>query len=127
MSKYASLDKMILDRIQRGPATFVQIDSGAVGRYADELAPRDKVGALNGWRLLDRRLQALRKAGVVRFKLKTGWELAQTSIMAAATLDCIQEATGLPMEKMRRALPAATRPDCCGQPHRSRGRPAAPR
>jgi hypothetical protein len=53
--------------------------SGLCGRletWANEIAGKDRHGGPNGWRLIDRRLQALRKAGKVTFTRRNGWSVA---------------------------------------------------
>ncbi|MBR8234658.1 hypothetical protein K6W26_22870 [Burkholderia sp. AU42008] len=76
MSKYQNLDALILAAIDETPKKFVFINAGPVRveseRIAqDEATPRTR-GEVVGWRVIDRRLQALRKAGKIR-STSTGW------------------------------------------------------
>ena len=74
LNKYAQLDAKLLEIIKSGDGTF------------NAIAPRADVSALTaphetetaeGWRIVDRRLQALRKAGKIAFRRDTGrWEAA---------------------------------------------------
>ena len=75
MSKYAKLDGLILARLAEFPGLdFSQLNTR-------EIAAESRVAqfeAHNQFRVVDRRLQALRKSGLVRFgKGKDyGWRLA---------------------------------------------------
>jgi hypothetical protein len=48
---------------------------GRLGARADEIAGKDRLGTANGWRLIDRRLQALRKVGTITYSRKDGWRV----------------------------------------------------
>lgn len=72
MTKYAELDTAILDSIQRGRDTFGALTVGATGAMADRLAT-----ATGGDRVIDRRLQSLRKRGLIRFA-GLRWQLVET-------------------------------------------------
>jgi hypothetical protein len=76
VSKYEKLDALILASIGHVPKKFVGINAGAVRTESeriakDEATPRTR-GEVVGWRIVDRRLQALRKAGKIRATTK-GW------------------------------------------------------
>ena len=71
---YTRLDAAILAAIQTAqPAIFSAFAySGAVKRHSQELDHTEKNG--ESWRVVDRRLQALRKAGQIRYQRKPeGW------------------------------------------------------
>lgn len=61
MSKYTELDSKILSLIQNGCDTFHSL-SMRLSAGAEQIPG----AAGEGWRIVDRRLQALRKAGKVR-------------------------------------------------------------
>jgi hypothetical protein len=64
--KYANLDQLIVERIRSGTATFNALEAAL------------NVVVKGDWRLIDRRLQALKKAGVLRFVRGQGggaWEV----------------------------------------------------
>lgn len=70
MSKYGFLDDLIVERLQVKPATFAELLSGDIRKECDTLVMADYA-----FRVLDRRLQALRKKGVIYFNSKEGWML----------------------------------------------------
>ncbi len=76
-NKYAKLDALITAAIQRKPTTFSALLAGEV---RDECLRLDDAYVGPEWRrpgagrYLDRRLQALRKAGLIRFDTLHGWE-----------------------------------------------------
>ncbi|WP_202844741.1 hypothetical protein [Luteimonas saliphila] len=61
MSTFAILDGLIVDAIKSGRTKFNDIFSDEVSKRAYYDRPRD------GYRLVDRRLQALRKRGAIAF------------------------------------------------------------
>lgn len=64
MSKYAELDEAILGAIKNGCEDFHAIQtSPRVSPLSWALAKPDRWGSTDPWRVIDRRLQALRKAG----------------------------------------------------------------
>lgn len=71
---YTALDAAILYAIKNGaPALFSLLDF-KVRVHSAPLAHTDKQG--QAWRVVDRRLQALRKAGRIRYQRKPeGWVL----------------------------------------------------
>lgn len=68
MSKYAEFDAELLSRIEQGDATFSEL--------AHLLSTKAKPFALGQltWRVVDRRLQVLRKAGKIRY-VNSEWEV----------------------------------------------------
>ena len=77
---YTALDRAIIAYITAGKATFTGL-TAAVAEHSDALARDD---AAPGWRIVDRRLQALRKAGQIRYKRGVfgGWVLADKAAQA---------------------------------------------
>jgi hypothetical protein len=74
--KYAILDAEILREIRRGNGQFS--DMLAPLRYiALEHAKPDRWNRKDGPRVIDRRLQALRKKGVITYSRKDGWSTAE--------------------------------------------------
>lgn len=76
MSKYQKLDALILNAIGDVPKKFVTINTGMVKAESErisreEATPRTR-GDVIAWRMVDRRLQALRKAVKIR-STSTGW------------------------------------------------------
>ena len=78
MSKYAELDAAIIERLKRGPTPFWSIAVGKAGLIADDIQRRTNF-ASDGWRIIDTRLQALRKAGKIRADRRNGWTLVEES------------------------------------------------
>ncbi|HDR9761502.1 hypothetical protein KDX16_15565 [Burkholderia vietnamiensis] len=91
MSKYETLDQLILERIGATPAPglltpatpvpfFLISANPAISAEGERLAQIEKAEARHGkssapgWRIIDRRLQALRKAEKIRSTSK-GWVL----------------------------------------------------
>lgn len=74
-AKFATLDEAILAAIKEGRTTFVSI-VGNVEAMAKPLATPDRWGRSNHDRVVDRRLQALRKQGRIAYKAKQ-WFLSQ--------------------------------------------------
>lgn len=73
--KFTTLDDAILAAIKAGRTTFVSI-VGNVEDLAKHLATPDRWGKISHDRLVDRRLQALRKQGKIAYKAKQ-WFLPQ--------------------------------------------------
>ena len=69
MNKYDEVDAAILRKLEFGPAGFSSIFTGTVFRACSRAAE-------NSHRVLDRRLQALKKAGRIRCE-KRKWYLVQ--------------------------------------------------
>ncbi|MDF8363350.1 MULTISPECIES: hypothetical protein [Achromobacter] len=59
-----------------GALTFTSLSS-ALSEHANTLVPANRHGEEQGWRLIDRRLQALRKAGRLAYSRKSGWTKPQ--------------------------------------------------
>lgn len=64
MSKYAELDAAILESIKGGRDTFVSLFRGTTGALANQFAANANTEVD---RVIDRRLQAIRKRGLIRF------------------------------------------------------------
>lgn len=75
--KFAQLDALIVMSIEHGNAEFHRICGGAVRVEAEQHSRTD------AWRVVDRRLQALRKKGVIRFD-KKAWSVVQQEPPCAA-------------------------------------------
>ncbi len=67
---YTELDEMIKDRISRGKNTFMLIDGGDVYTEATRLSI---ITGGEEFRIIDRRLQALRKRGEIKYTTKEKW------------------------------------------------------
>lgn len=74
-SPFTELDAAILDVLTDGPKTMGWI-SQRLRKQSEALAIPDSCGDRCGWRVVDRRLQALRKAGKIKTDRKTGWSIA---------------------------------------------------
>lgn len=73
---YTALDAAILACLALGPKPFtILVDK--VRLEAEAVATPDRFGEVHGWRVLDRRLQALRKAGKIVPHRTQGWRLAK--------------------------------------------------
>jgi len=72
MSPYEKLDALIVVRLKIRPATFAELLSGESRIECERI-----VGQTGGdaFRVLDRRLQALRKRGVIFFDRAVGWRI----------------------------------------------------
>lgn len=73
---YTALDAAITARIKDGWTTFWQINARGVSREARLIAQAEDKSDV--WRIVDRRLQALRKKGVIEFiGCPRGWYVKQ--------------------------------------------------
>jgi len=72
---YTLFDNAIVSHVREGKNTFTQLSAGRLCEFADKLA-----GVSQGWRLIDRRLQALRKAGKLSYDRKAGWTVASPPV-----------------------------------------------
>ena len=76
MSKFQKLDALILASIDDNPKKFVAINTGAVREESERLAREEcrptTFGDVVSWRIVDRRLQSVRKTGKIRSTSK-GW------------------------------------------------------
>jgi len=82
MSKYEKLDAAILRAIADGKREFVQLHAGDVLEEAKRIAAAESDGkpswkSVPSYRVTDRRLQALRRSGKIRFARgsRGGWTL----------------------------------------------------
>lgn len=78
-NRYADLDAAIIAYLTAGADTTLRGMLEILGAQAAALdpAPRER-GMTPGYRVLDRRLQALRRAGVIKF-VRGGWLLSEDS------------------------------------------------
>ncbi|HIE4193445.1 MULTISPECIES: hypothetical protein [Burkholderia] len=76
MSKFQKLDALIVASIDATPKKFAAVNTGAVREESERLAREEcrptTFGEVVGWRIVDRRLQAVRKTGKIRSTSK-GW------------------------------------------------------
>ena len=70
MSTYKKIDAALIANIGAGKRNLTYLSGGMVGVEATNIAI-SKGGEL--FRIIDRRLQALRKAGKIVYGSKTGW------------------------------------------------------
>ncbi len=68
MIDYQHIDSLILERVGQGAKTFSAIDGGFVYLEAKNLS---ELTGRQAFRIIDSRLQALRKKGFIRFN--KGW------------------------------------------------------
>ncbi len=73
---YTPLDEMIKARIASGQNTFMLIGRGAVHHEANRLS---RITGGEGFRIIDRRLQALRKKGFINYTTKNKWTISDCS------------------------------------------------
>lgn len=76
MSQYETMDKVILQTLEGStgmPLLFLHAHAHAVREESDRLAG---VTGREAFRILDGRLQSLRKRGEISFSSKKGWALA---------------------------------------------------
>jgi hypothetical protein len=75
--RFAFVDAAILDALNGRSITFSALTViPNVASEADKASRPDRYGNSTGWRLVDRRLQAMRKAGLVKVSRATGWARA---------------------------------------------------
>lgn len=74
MSKYEKLDRLILNKIGRHPTPFHRIYVRDVDEEAKRIAHED--GSAYPFRFVDRRLQSMRKRGIIRNVTGKGWVMA---------------------------------------------------
>lgn len=77
MSKYEDLDKAIMNKMGGHPQAFGAINVRDVREECERIASAEP-GKAEAFRVLDRRLLALRKAGKIRSTTK-GWVRANAS------------------------------------------------
>lgn len=73
MSQYKDLDDMIIKRLKTNPATFTDLMRGDIRKECDTIASLSVRG--ESFRVLDCRLQSLRKSGRIFFDRMVGWRL----------------------------------------------------
>lgn len=74
MSQYDKLDSLIIERVKtQGPVKFPSLHGGDVAAEAAALAAGT---GREDFRIIDGRLQILRKRGALRYDTKQGWMLA---------------------------------------------------
>ncbi len=74
MNQYENLDGLIVERLKRnGAETFAELSSGDIHAECDVIAKTQVRG--DDFRVLDRRLQALRKSGAIVFDRAVGWRV----------------------------------------------------
>ncbi len=74
MSQYDKLDEVIVERVKaRGAIKLIPLSGGDVAAEATALAADT---GREDFRIIDGRLQILRKRGVLRYDTKRGWMLA---------------------------------------------------
>lgn len=79
-SKYSKLDRLIIERIKTGDNTFARIQGGAV--YAEAKLHAKMLHVMSDEdRVIDRRLQALRKKGLIHFQ-SGRWSVVQQPVAA---------------------------------------------
>lgn len=71
MSKYETLDKAIMNKMGGHPQKFTAINARDVREECERIAATED-RKVEAFRILDRRLQALRKAGKIKSTSK-GW------------------------------------------------------
>lgn len=71
MSKYAKLDRLIMNKIGGHPTPFSKIFVRDVEEESKRIAAED--GSGHPFRFVDRRLQAMRKSGIIRNVTGKGW------------------------------------------------------
>ena len=72
MADYTSFDAKLLERIQRKAANFTQL-STYMNADAKAIISAQGGDDRDAFRVTDRRLQALRKRGLIKYSGKTGW------------------------------------------------------
>lgn len=70
MTDYTQMDELIISKIKSGSRTFSAIDGGDVYEEAKRIA---MVSGGESFRVIDRRLQALRKSGLIQYTTKEKW------------------------------------------------------
>lgn len=74
VKQYAEVDALILDVLNGQNLTFTSISGNRrIKEAAASSAKVDAWGSRSGWRVVDRRLQALRKEGKIQYSRRSGW------------------------------------------------------
>ncbi len=74
MSKFDDFDTMVLEELRQRPLNFTQLQKREIMAAAKALGDPD-------FRVLDRRLQAMRKAGKIQYQ-GGSWHFVSTQVMA---------------------------------------------
>lgn len=72
--KFAEIDQLIIEQIRSGKKTFTAIMEPRLRSEAEPFR-----GDAPTYRVLDRRLQALRKRGLISWSARTGWSVVEVS------------------------------------------------
>lgn len=72
---YAEFDAKLLERIRTRAANFTQL-STYMNADAQAIVSTSGDGKGDAFRVTDRRLQALRRRGLIKYSGKTGWSAA---------------------------------------------------
>lgn len=72
MANYKSFDAKLMERIQRKAANFTQL-STYMNADAEAIVRAQGGNDRDAFRVTDRRLQALRKRGLIKYSGKVGW------------------------------------------------------
>ncbi|WP_338510162.1 hypothetical protein [Erwinia aphidicola] len=72
MADYTKMDQLIIEKVKDGANTFSKIDGGGVYEEAKRISM--ETGG-DSFRVIDRRLQALRKRGVIEYTTKEKWRM----------------------------------------------------
>lgn len=76
MTDYTDFDDILIAKVAGGATSFTDLRGGPLELLGNTIAGADRNGNPQGWRVIDRRLQALRKAGRLTFDRKNGWRVA---------------------------------------------------
>lgn len=81
MSKpdYTAFDALLLDQIRHGKTRLAQLSEHKplLDMAKPFCAPRPGSYPQPEWRIIDRRLQALRKAGKIKYCTRAGWRIVE--------------------------------------------------
>lgn len=72
MTDFTHLDELLFESIERMPKAFAALRAEFESEFNKHGKPNRR-GDETGWRLIDRRLQALRKTGRIKADPKFGW------------------------------------------------------
>lgn len=75
MSKYENIDAEIMRSISKNPIRFYELFTGDVRAQCESINVSDGKDLDEAFRVLDRRLQSLRKAGLIK-STYNGWVLS---------------------------------------------------
>jgi hypothetical protein len=69
MSKFDEMDREIVTAIKAGRTRYCELQGGAIWELANAVGPKDRYWrTVDVGRVVDRRLQALRKRGVIHYQ-----------------------------------------------------------